>query len=101
MKKGLKITVWILALLAVLLLAGLVAIQSPVVQTAVGKRIVERIQKGTDATIRFKDISGARFIANRYRNGFEAAAVCLNDDAMHKPAWDKPVVFSYAVRMER
>ncbi len=57
MKKGLKITVWILALLAVLLLAGLVAIQSPVVQTAVGKRIVERIQKGTDATIRFKDIS--------------------------------------------
>lgn len=51
--------------------------------------------------IRFKDISGARFIANRYRNGFEAAAVCLNDDAMHKPAWDKPVVFSYAVRMER
>ena len=57
MKKGLKITVWILTLLAVLLLAGLVAIQSPVVQTAVGKRIVERIQKGTDATIRFKDIS--------------------------------------------
>ena len=57
MKKGLKITVWILTLLAVLLLAGLVAIQSPAVQTALGKRIIERFQKGTDATIQFKDIS--------------------------------------------
>ena len=57
MKKGLKITVWILTLLAVLLLAGLVAIQSPAVQTALGKRIIERFQKNTDATIRFKDIS--------------------------------------------
>ena len=27
-------------------------------------------------------------------------AVCLNDDAMHKPAWGKPVVFKYGVRME-
>ena len=50
--------------------------------------------------IRFKDISGARFMANRYRNGFEAAAVCLNDDVMHKPVWDKPVVFTYVVKMK-
>jgi len=50
--------------------------------------------------VRFKDVSGARFIANRYRGGFEAAVVCLNDDAMHKPVWDKPVVFKYGVRME-
>lgn len=57
MKKGLKITVWILTLLAVLLLAGLVAIQSPAVQTALGRRIIERFQKDTDVTIRFKDIS--------------------------------------------
>ena len=57
MRKGLKITLWILTLLAVLLLAGLVAIQSPAVQTALGKRIVQRIQKGTDATILFRDIS--------------------------------------------
>ena len=57
MKKGLKITVWILTLLAVLLLAGLVAIQSPAVQTALGKRIIQRFEKGTDATIQFKSIS--------------------------------------------
>ena len=57
MKKGLKITVWILTLLAVLLLAGLVAIQSPAVQTALGKRIIEHFEKGTDATIRYKSIS--------------------------------------------
>ena len=61
----------------------------------------EMVFGNRNGVIRFKDISGARFIANRYRGGFEAAAVCLNDDAMHKPAWDKPVVFSYAVRMER
>ena len=57
MKKGLKITVWILTLLAVLLLAGLVAIQSPAIQTALGKRIIGHFEKGTDATIRYKSIS--------------------------------------------
>lgn len=61
----------------------------------------EMVFGNMSGVIRFRDISGARFVANRYRNGFEAAAVCLNDDAMHKLAWDKPVVFSYAVRMER
>ena len=61
----------------------------------------EMVFGNRNGVIRIKDISGARFIANRYRGGFEAAAVCLNDDAMHKPAWDKPVVFSYAVKMER
>lgn len=57
MKRGLKITVWILGLLAVLLLAALVAIQSPAVQTYLGKQIMARLEKSTDATIRFKNIS--------------------------------------------
>ena len=57
MTKGLKITAWILGLLAVLLLAALVAIQSPAVQTALGKRIIDRFEKGTEATIQFRDIS--------------------------------------------
>jgi len=61
----------------------------------------EMVFGNIDGVIRFRDVSGARFVANRYRGGFEASAVCLNDDAMHKPVWDKPVVFSYAVRMER
>ena len=60
----------------------------------------EMVFGNMDGVIRFRDVSGARFIANRYRNGFEASAVCLNDDAMHKPAWDGPVVFEYEVRME-
>ena len=57
MRKGLKITAWILGLLAILLLAGLVAIQSPAVQTALGKRMVGMIQKDTDASIEFGDLS--------------------------------------------
>ena len=57
MRKGLKITAWILGLLAILLLAGLVAIQSPAVQTDLGKRIVGIIQKDADASIEFGDIS--------------------------------------------
>ena len=57
MRKGLKITAWIVALLAVLLLAGLVAIQSPAVQTALGKKFLERFQEDTDATIHFESIS--------------------------------------------
>ena len=42
-----------------------------------------------------------RFSINRYKGGFEASAVCLKGDRMHKPAWDKPVSFSYAVRMDK
>ncbi len=57
MKRGLKITVWILGLLAILLLAGLVAIQSPAVQTYLGKQVIARLQKNMDATIRFNNIS--------------------------------------------
>ena len=57
MKRGLKITVWILGLLAILLLAGLVALQSPAVQTYLGKQVIARLQKNMDATIRFNNIS--------------------------------------------
>ena len=57
MKRGLKITVWILGLLAVLLLAALVAIQSPAVQTSLGKMLISHIQKNTDAEISVKNIS--------------------------------------------
>lgn len=60
----------------------------------------EMVSGNMTNVIRFKDVSGARFVANRYRNGFEASAVCINDDTMHKPAWDGPVVFEYEVRME-
>ena len=57
MKRGLKITVWILGLLAVLLLASLVAIQSPAVQTALGRMLISRFEKNTDAQIQVGNIS--------------------------------------------
>lgn len=60
----------------------------------------EMVFGNVPGVIRFEDVSGVGFNANRYRGGFEASAVCLNDDRMHKPAWDGPVVFEYEVRME-
>ena len=57
MRRGVKIAAWILGLLVVLLLAGLVAIQSPAVQTAVGKRIFASLQENTDAEITLGNIS--------------------------------------------
>ena len=57
MRRAVKIAVRILALLLVLLLAGLVAIQSPKVQTAIGKKLIASIQEGTDAEISLGNIS--------------------------------------------
>ena len=51
--------------------------------------------------LRFTGSGDARFSSNRYRGGFEASAALVNGDRMHKPAWDKPVSFSYAVKMEK
>ena len=44
---------------------------------------------------------GAAFTVNHYTGGFELGAVALNDDVMHKPAWDKPFTYSYAIRLEK
>ena len=57
MRRGVKIAAWILALLVVLLLAGLVAIQSPRVQTYIGKKVIASIQENTDARITLGNIS--------------------------------------------
>lgn len=61
----------------------------------------EMVFANVPGVIRFMDVSGARFDANRYKGGFEANAVCINDDVMHRPAWDKPFSFSYAVKMQK
>ena len=61
----------------------------------------EMVLGNMTGVLRFTGSGDARFGTNRYKGGFEASAVCLNDDAMHKPAWDKPVSFSYAVRMDK
>ena len=51
--------------------------------------------------ISFRGRSGAGFYCNRYKGGFEAAAVAVNEDVMHKPAWDKPFSFSYVIELEK
>ena len=57
MKKGLRITFWILAALLLLLLAGLVAIQSPRVQTALAKRAVSAFADRLDGDIQVGGVS--------------------------------------------
>ena len=57
MGKGLRITGWILALLVLLFIAGLVALQSPRVQTALGKRIIKQLEDKVDADISFRTTS--------------------------------------------
>ena len=51
--------------------------------------------------IAFTGGGNTRFACNRYVGGFEASAFCLNDDEMHKPVWDGPVVFSYFIKLEK
>ena len=51
MKKGLRITLWVLAVLLLLLLLGLVAIQSPRVQTALARKAVASLSEKIDGDI--------------------------------------------------
>lgn len=57
MAKGLRIAGWIVALLVLLQVAGLVALQSPRVQTALGKRILKYMEDKIDADISFRTTS--------------------------------------------
>lgn len=61
----------------------------------------EMVFGNVPGVIRFIDAGDAGFNANRYPGGFEANAVFVNGDVMHKPAWDGPVAFSYMVKMEK
>ena len=56
-KKGLKITVWILAAILILLLALVVAIQSPKVQTALARKAVSMLSDKIDGDIQVGHIS--------------------------------------------
>ena len=63
MKKALRISGWTLSLLLLLLLAALVAVQSPRVQTALGHRILRKMKDKVDADISFQMISVRPFDA--------------------------------------
>jgi hypothetical protein len=61
MKKGLKITLkvlgWTLVTVFLLLLGGMVAVQSPKIQSYIGKKVVQRLQNSMDADISFTEVS--------------------------------------------
>ena len=63
MKKGLRITLWILAALLIVLLGLIVAIQSPAVQTKLVRRVVDRISDNIDGDISVGHISFRPFDA--------------------------------------
>ena len=63
MKKGLRITLWILAAILILLLGLVVAVQSPAVQTALARKVVERVADKIDGDIRIGHIAVRPFDA--------------------------------------
>ena len=69
MKKGLRITVRVLAVLLLLLLALLVAVQSPAVQTYLARKAVERFTGNLDADIEVGSLTVKPFDALVLRDG--------------------------------
>lgn len=63
MKKAFHIIARCIGLLLILLLAGLVAIQSPRVQTWIGRQVIERLKGASDARISFSEITVRPFDA--------------------------------------
>lgn len=64
--------------------------------------IVEEMVLGNvPDVVSFRNRSGAGFYTCRYKGGFEAAVVALNEDVMHMPVWDKPFSFSYVIKLEK
>ena len=63
MKKGLRITAWIVGILLFLLLALCVAVQSPTVQTALARRAVSLLGDNLDGDIRIGSVSVRPFDA--------------------------------------
>ena len=63
MKKGLRITLWILAVLLLLLLLGLVAIQSPRVQTALARKAISAYADKIDGDVHVGSIAVKPFDA--------------------------------------
>ena len=61
MKKGLKISLkalgWTLVTVFLLLLAAMVAVQSPRIQSYIGRKVVEKLQDRMDANISFSEVS--------------------------------------------
>ena len=63
MKKAVRITAWILGLLFLLQVGGMVVLQSPRVQTYLGRKVIENMQDRMDADITFRQASVRPFDA--------------------------------------
>ena len=63
MKKAVRITAWILGLLFLLQVGGMVVLQSPRVQTYLGRKVIEGMQDRMDADISFQQASVRPFDA--------------------------------------
>lgn len=63
MKKGTKIIGYVLSILLLLVLGGIVALQSPLVQTYLGRRVIRSLEKSVDAEVRFSDLTVVPFEA--------------------------------------
>lgn len=63
MKKAVRITAWILGLLFLLQIGGMVVLQSPRVQTYLGRKVIENMQDRMDADISFHQASVRPFDA--------------------------------------
>ena len=57
MRKAVRITAWILALLILLQVGSMVVLQSPRVQTFLGKKVIDMLQDSVDADITFASAS--------------------------------------------
>ena len=71
MKKALRITLWILAALVILLLALVVAVQSPAVQTILARKAVDKLSENIDGDI---SLTPAEHFPARIR--WPASAAC-------------------------
>ena len=74
MKRGFRITLWILAAIVILLLALVVAVQSPTVQTALARKAVSVLADKIDGDIQVGHISVRPFDAVTLEDDVLAAA---------------------------
>ena len=75
MKKALRIIGFILAAVVIILLSALIAIQSPKVQTAIGKKIVSSLDDKIDGKIEFENIKILPF------NAINISGLSISDSA--------------------
>ena len=86
MKKGLRITLWILAAILILLLGLVVAVQSPAVQTALARRVVDKVSDKIDGDISIGHIAVRPFdaVTKDGRRGVVAGGFDAEDDVCHR-----------------